>query len=461
MKLEVYLQGIKTKFLVLLLVFQGLGTIRGLAGMPVISLLSEFGYNSQVMMSKAELVSDPFVGRFIGQIIGQQIVIEIRKSTNDNYEIYVNGLGPDIAVLRNDVISGTSDGLAFSISLSGRNIILTMFDQPSLFVRDETIVNSNAATPNLNFQSNANSGNQVVETGQDFLIGTFSGYGENYMTIKVVIVKSAEQEYLLTFNGIGPERAEKSNGMLLLSENGVTFSFEADAEGMFFKGNGKSIRLKRDGPPKQKVTPISKNTSPAKFEGTYNAYGDGKDVGFGKATIKAIENGFYTISFGKELIKMRKNDNQLLGIADDAKKSLVSLRIQNNQLILCYSGIDIELTNSEPIYSDQSSRQIDQRIIGKWRGSNTYNSGYNSGSSISEKLYLFREDGTYEYKSSSSFSGPGWSSSSDGDVIKGGYLILWLTEDKSFMNVGGSQIMYEMFNNNQSMKLDGIIYDKL
>ena len=39
------------------------------------------------------------------------------------------------------------------------------------------------------------------------------------------------------------------------------------------------------------------------------------------------------------------------GIADDAKKSLVSLRIQNNQLILCYSGIDIELfTNSEPIY---------------------------------------------------------------------------------------------------------------
>ena len=58
-----------------------------------------------------------------------------------------------------------------------------------------------------------------------------------------------------------------------------------------FKGNGKSIRLKRDGPPKQKVTPISK-TSPAKFEGTYNAYGDGKDVGFGKATIKAIENGF-------------------------------------------------------------------------------------------------------------------------------------------------------------------------
>jgi len=153
MKLEVYLQGIKTKFLVLLLVFQGLGTIRGLAGMPVISLLSEFGYNSQVMMSKAELVSDPFVGRFIGQIIGQQIVIEIRKSTNDNYEIYVNGLGPDIAVLRNDVISGTSDGLAFSISLSGRNIILTMFDQPSLFVRDETIVNSNAATPNYRPQA--------------------------------------------------------------------------------------------------------------------------------------------------------------------------------------------------------------------------------------------------------------------------------------------------------------------
>lgn len=460
MKLKVFIVGNKIKFLVLLLVFQIVGTLSGNSGMPSIGLLLKGSYSSQSIVSEAELVFDPFVGRFIGQIIGQQIVLEIRKSANGNYEIYVNGLGPDIAILGNDVLSGVSDGFSFSISLSGRNIILTMFDQPSLFVRDETVKNNNTATPTPEFQGNTNSGKQGLDNGQDLLVGSFSGYGDNNIAIKVVISKNAEGAYLLTFNGVGPQQAEKSGTMLLLYESGAPFSFEADVTGMYFKGNGRSIRLNRDGS-NPKVTTVPQNSKPAKFEGTYNAYGDGKDIGMGKVTIKPEGGNYYSISFGKGTIKLRKNGNQLFGTTDDSKMSLVSLRIQNNGLILCISGIDIELTNGEPLYSDQSSRQIDHRIIGKWRGSNTYNSGYNSGSSISEKFYLFRSDGTYEFKSSSSFSGPGWSGGSDGDVVKGKYLLLWLTEDKSFINVGGQQMMYELFNNNRSMKFDGIIYEKI
>lgn len=460
MNVKIFLDGIKAKFLILLLVFQIVSTLKGNPCMTSLGLLIARDFNPQAINSNNGLVSDPFIGKFIGQIIGQQLIIEIRKAANGNYEIYVNGLGPDIAVLKNDVLSGTSDGFAFSISLSGRNVILTMFEQPSLFVRDETGVNNSTVTPTTDFPGNANSGNQVVENEQDFLVGTYSGYGENNIGIKVVITKGAEQEYLLTFNGVGPTRAEKSNGMLLVYESGVPFSFEADAEGLYFKGNGKSIRLKRD-KQSHKVSKKNQNTIPVKFEGTYNAYGDGKDIGMGKVTIKAIGDNFYNLTFQNGTIKVRKSGEQLFGTMDGKEMKLVSVRIQDNVLLLCISGVDIELTNGIPVYSDQSSRQIDQRIIGKWRGSKTYNSGYGGGSSINEKLYLFREDGTYEHKSSSSFSGSGWSSSSDGDVVKGGYLLLWLTEDKSFMNIGGRQVMYEMFNYNRSMKLDGMIYEKL
>ncbi|MBK8483652.1 MAG: hypothetical protein IPL31_04705 [Saprospiraceae bacterium] len=415
---------------------------------------------SGYLSSNVEMISDPFIGRFIGEINGLQFVLEIRKSTSGNYEIYVNEQGPDIANKSKDVLIGTADGFDFTISLSGSNIVLSMFDQSSVFVREGKVQDNQTNSPSNEVIENLKKSDKIIENKIDPLIGTFSGYGENNIAIKVIISKNAEQEYLLTFNGIGPNRAEKSGGILLLSESGVTFSFEADANGLIFKGNGKSIRLNRDGV-NPKVTTAPKNTSPVKFEGTYNAYRNGKAFGMGRVTIKAAGDNSYKLSDDKEQLKCEKEGNQMVGMLDDANKSVVSVRIQNNGLILCISGTDIELTNATPVYSDQSSRQIDQRIIGKWNGSKTYNSGYGGGSSIHEKIYLFRANGTYEFKSSSAMSGRGWSSVNDGDLIKGGYFILWITDSKNIINIGGTQLVYELFNNNQSMKLDGIIYEKM
>ncbi|MBK8483656.1 MAG: hypothetical protein IPL31_04725 [Saprospiraceae bacterium] len=111
--------------------------------------------------------------------------------------------------------------------------------------------------------------------------------------------------------------------------------------------------------------------------------------------------------------------------------------------MMAYDGTDIELTNRSPRYSDQSSRWIDQRIIGKWTGGKTISSygGLGNASITSENAYLFRLDGTYE------------SLDAYGKYEKGVYFILNdISANSLMLRMGERNELFNFYENNNKMR---------
>ncbi|MBK8483654.1 MAG: hypothetical protein IPL31_04715 [Saprospiraceae bacterium] len=88
-------------------------------------------------------------------------------------------------------------------------------------------------------------------------MGNFSGFGEQNVPINISIAKDEGNGYLFSFNGMGPEKVYKKGQIISLKDSGLDITIEANANGLIFRGNGKSVVLNREIPSdlKPKVLP--------------------------------------------------------------------------------------------------------------------------------------------------------------------------------------------------------------
>lgn len=87
------------------------------------------------MMSNTYDQPVSYTGKFLEQLNGQDYKLIISKFVSGKYEIYVNSLGPDIAILRNSILEGISEGISFTIQALNRKLFLSKNNQYIEFVK--------------------------------------------------------------------------------------------------------------------------------------------------------------------------------------------------------------------------------------------------------------------------------------------------------------------------------------
>lgn len=412
------------------------------------------GISNQTLASVGNMLSssnDPFIGKFTGQLSGNNLVLEIKKVSGSNYHLFLNGLGPDYAQLNGNLLTGVSAGLSFTIKEDPDGIILNIKNQDVKLVREGR--NSNSA------QQIAENTSRTIQTSADPFEGSFSGYIDNN-PITIKLDKVNQNEYSFYFNGQGPMTVNKTGNLIQLSEAGMVFTLESNSNGLVLKGNGREINLSRSGSSVSSNSQGSTTQENDPFSGQFDVVFQGQIRE--SWNIKKINSNQYQLSSPKGNTMGTRNGNKLTGF-DDVAKIGYEIEFKDGQLTMQAAGYVFNLNKKSSYQSNTNSAgNIDPRLIGLWVGSSSYTSrgGVGTASISRGYRYLFKQDGTYQTISESGGGGDYWSGTSSGGVETGNFQVSSINSDGGFINLNGTQLEYTFFDSGNKMKMGSIIYSR-
>jgi len=414
------------------------------AGCQSNSLNSNSNASSDDMSKKVE--SDSFIGIFMGEYGGTSLKLIINKVGPEQYEIFLNGEGPDQAKLSGNELEGTSSGLIFRIRKIQDGLNLNISNNNITFLR-ESLSKENDQKTFQKFESN------TLNNNSDPFEGSFFGTIDNG-PVKVKFDKINEREYSFYFNGLGPMTVSKIGNAIQVTESGYVFRFEPNANGLLLKGNGKTVELNRENVNTQE-------TDEDLFSGQYDlAYqGQIRD----KWTIRKINNSQYQLSSPKGSTMATKGGNKLK-CYDASSGTSIIIEYLENQLIMNIAGTIFKMINKQPLsqVNQNMGNNADPRLFGLWVGSKSHNSygGVGTASIASSYKYYFKQDGTYETVSSIAGGGANWGGSTSEPIETGNYQILSTSIDGGYIDINGNQVEYTFYSGGNKMKMGGIIYER-
>lgn len=317
--------------------------------------------------------------------------------------------------------------------------------------------------------------NETVDHSKDPFVGNYKGSaGGNSLTLE--IKRQAEGQYHVYTNGLGPDFASLQGEVLKGSSAGLEFFIRLSDKGVILNIANQDIAFTRDG----STSGLSAAIRPQSGDGNSSS-----QAGPGSQTASDPFEGIYDVSFQGQVrerwtIRRRgnsqydlispsgslvgsRNNNQISGF-DNINNISFTLGTKGSGLVLNVAGVQFDLINRQPLAqaSGMGSNSIDNRLLGVWSGSSSYNSygGVGDASISFGQAYGFKADGTYEYKDFNAGGGAAWSTSSEGGIQTGTYQIIRMDHEGGVINVNGRQMEYVFFSNGSKMKMGSMIYNR-
>lgn len=308
----------------------------------------------------------------------------------------------------------------------------------------------------------------------DPFVGKYNSEG-GLFALQLEIKIESPGKYLLYTNGQGPDYATRQGDVLSGTSAGIEFTVRKSTEGLILHIAEQDLLLIKeqlsDHSDKKEASqpPTSNTTKPSKtseksldpFEGIYDLSYQGQIRE--QWTIRSLGNHLYELESPSGVSQAQRKDNKLSGF-DSANNLGFEILKNENDLTLSVSGLKLSLINRKPLPAAADPKQFnpDRRLIGLWSGSSSLNSsgGVGSASMAFGQDYVFKADGTYEYRSYSVGGGADWSASSNGDVERGRYQVIKQSQDGGTVKIGARQFQYTFFDNQYQMKMGNTFYRK-
>ncbi|HRG68829.1 MAG TPA: hypothetical protein PLS73_08275 [Saprospiraceae bacterium] len=316
--------------------------------------------------------------------------------------------------------------------------------------------------------------NTLIQSGDPFTGKYYGSSGGATLTLE--IKRQADGQYYVFTNGLGPDFASMQGEVLKGSSAGFEFSIRVSENGVMLNIGNQDINFTRETGPSgmagsvgansdrvndaPKAQTQGQNTSDP-FEGVYDVSYQGQIRE--KWTIQHKNGNQYSLISPGATVMGTRNSHQITGF-DNINNMSFALELNGKRLFLNVSGIQFELINRQAISQNMqaNSSSMDNRILGAWSGSKSYNSSGGVGdASISYgQAYGFKADGTYEYKDFNAGGGAGFSGSSESGIQTGQYQIVRMDQEGGVISVDGRQMEYVFFSNGSKMKMGNMIYNR-
>ncbi|MEO6190973.1 MAG: hypothetical protein ABIO44_12045, partial [Saprospiraceae bacterium] len=275
---------------------------------------------------------------------------------------------------------------------------------------------------------------------QDQLIGEYQIFIDGTPTGSVCSIKKLSSVYSLNINDQSIRLKVSNNNLVAEDVNNEIFiqSNEKNAVLLWTGYKMNLVRVNNTNETKRNEMPNTINSSDP-FVGNFELNSDIKSGG--KLNISTLDHSTYklTSSSGYDLAILQ--NKKLMG---KTKGIDFEVYTQGSELIMVISGTHLRLKRlkSEELITD--SKTIDQRLLGAWIGTTSYNSsgGVGNASLATQYVYKFNSDGTYEYQLSDAGGGSSWSSSGSGPIQKGKYHVTELNESAGSVIINGHQMRY-------------------
>ncbi len=294
--------------------------------------------------------------------------------------------------------------------------------------------------------------------------------------LSLEIKKQTDGQYHVFTNGLGPDFASRQGEILKGVSDGFEFSIRVSGNGVILNIGNQDINFTREagssglagaigansdrGNETENVQTQGQNTNDP-FEGVYDVSYQGQIRE--KWTIKHKSGNQYSLISPGATVMGTRNNHQITGF-DNINNMSFTLELNGKNLFLNVSGIQFELINRQAISQSMqaNSSSMDNRILGAWSGSKSYNSSGGVGdASISYgQAYGFKADGTYEYKDFNAGGGAGFSGSSESGIQTGQYQIVRMDQEGGVISIDGRQMEYVFFSNGSKMKMGNMIYNR-
>ncbi len=295
-------------------------------------------------------------------------------------------------------------------------------------------------------------------------------------TLSLEIKKQSDGQYLIFTNGLGPDFASRHGEVLKGISDGFEFSIRVSGNGVILNIGNQDINFTREtgssgiagaagthsgaGNNAAKSQTQGKNTDDP-FEGVYDVSYQGQIRE--NWTIKHESGNQYSLISPGATIMGTRNNHQITGF-DNINNMSFTLELNDKKLFLNVSGIQFELINRQAISQNMQSNAStkDNRILGAWSGSKSYNSsgGVGDASLSYGQAYGFKADGTYEYKNFNVGGGAEWSGSSESGIQTGHYKIVSINQEGGVINIDGRTMEYVFFSDGSKMKMGSMIYSR-
>ncbi|MBK9960925.1 MAG: hypothetical protein IPP06_06220 [Saprospiraceae bacterium] len=246
--------------------------------------------------------NDPFLGQYKGQLFGMDCILIIKKLSENKYAIYVNGLGPDEAILENGILSGNSSGIPFRLRISNEKLVLNMFEQDLIFERDSNagIQPLNNDLKNSETYSDHNSEISKEEfivdnNSQDPFVGNYDIMNKDKFIMEVSIRNSSGNQYIGN---------SSKNEFYLMKKN----PFELIGEGCSIRISGSDLLYIENG-----QVFLLNNKRPFKLISKEILIIDDRLLGKWKGTLSSYYGGHSTVT---EYLIVFKNDGSYIEVKD-------------------------------------------------------------------------------------------------------------------------------------------------
>lgn len=309
----------------------------------------------------------------------------------------------------------------------------------------------------------------------DPFLGKYQGNAAG-TNLSLEIKKQSEGQYHVFTNGLGPDFASRHGDVLKGISDGFEFLIRVSGNGVILNMGNQDVIFTRENGYSGVVGAVGVNSSSGNdaakvqtqgqrtndpFEGVYDVIYQGQIRE--KWTIKHNSGNQYSLISPGATVMGTRNNYQISGF-DNVNNMSFTLELNGERLFLNVSGIQFELINRQSINQNiqANASSKDNRILGAWSGSKSYNSSGGVGdASISYgQAYGFHADGTYEYKDFNAGGGAGYSGSSESGIQTGQYQIVNMNQEGGVISIDGRTMEYVFFSNGSKMKMGNMIYNR-